>query len=77
VPAKLALNLPSQAGREDWIPVRLVPVADGYLADPVFGKSNLIFSLARADGLVCIPADATGLSAGELVQVVIFGGLSF
>ena len=71
VPARLSLNLPSQAGREDWIPVRLVPVADGYLADPVFGKSNLIFSLARADGLVCIPADATGLPAGELVQVVI------
>ena len=71
ISARLALNLPSQAGREDWIPVRLVAVADGYLADPVFGKSNLIFSLARADGLVRIPADATGLSAGEIVQVVI------
>ncbi len=71
VPARLALNLASQAGREDWIPVRLVADAHGYLADPVFGKSNLIFSLARADGLVRIPADATGLSAGEIVQVVL------
>ena len=72
VPARLTVNLASQAGREDWIPVRLLPSNEGYQADPVFGKSNLIFSLARADGLVCIPADATGLSAGEMVSVVVF-----
>ena len=71
VPARLSLNLASQAGREDWIPVRLVADAGGYLADPVFGKSNLIFSLARADGLVRIPADATGLTAGATVEVVL------
>jgi molybdopterin molybdotransferase len=41
-----------------------------YLAEPVFGKSNLIFSLAAADGLVRIPPDATGVSAGEVVEVV-------
>jgi molybdopterin molybdotransferase len=44
---------------------------DGYQAEPIFGKSNLIFILARADGLVRIPADATGLSAGERVDVVL------
>jgi molybdopterin molybdotransferase len=38
-------------------------------AEPVFGKSNLIFTLASADGLVRIPPDATGLSAGEIVEV--------
>jgi len=70
--ARLTLNLPSQAGREDWIPVRLLSSAGGYQAEPVFGKSNLIFSLARADGLVCIPADATGLEAGEQVEVYLF-----
>ncbi len=69
VPARLAVNLPSQAGREDWIPVRLTQAPDGLLAEPIFGKSNLILSLARADGLVCIPADATGLPAGEMVTV--------
>jgi molybdopterin molybdotransferase len=72
VPARLAVNLASQAGREDWIPVRLLPTAEGYLADPIFSKSNLIFSLVRADGLVRIPADATGLAAGEFVSVVLF-----
>ena len=70
VQAVLSLNLPSQAGREDWVPVRLVASPQGYLAEPVFGKSNLIFTLARADGLIRIPADANGLPAGARVEVV-------
>jgi molybdopterin molybdotransferase len=69
VVARLSVNVPSQAGREDWIPVRLVATPEDYLAEPVFGKSNLIFTLARADGLVRIPMDATGLAAGEIVTV--------
>lgn len=69
--ARLSLNLSSQAGREDWVAVRLTQQAGGYSAEPVFGKSNLIFTLARADGLLRIPADATGLSAGEIVDVVL------
>ncbi len=69
VAARLALNLNSQAGREDWVAVRLVPDESGYRAEPVFGQSNLIFTLARADGLLRIPPDATGLSAGTQVDV--------
>jgi molybdopterin molybdotransferase len=74
VRAQLTINLPSQAGREDWWPVRLISpeVANSkglYRAEPIFGKSNLIFTLARADGLLQIPADATGFSAGEVVEV--------
>jgi molybdopterin molybdotransferase len=72
VPARLMVNLASQAGREDWVPVHLLTSQDGYQAEPIFGKSNLIFTLARADGLVCIPPDATGLGAGETVNVVLF-----
>ncbi|MFM8320198.1 MAG: gephyrin-like molybdotransferase Glp [Chloroflexota bacterium] len=71
VTARLALNLPSQAGREDWVAVRLHGQPGDYQAEPVFGKSNLIFTLARADGLLRIPPDATGLSAGERVDVVL------
>ncbi|MEM9773570.1 MAG: gephyrin-like molybdotransferase Glp [Chloroflexota bacterium] len=69
VAAKLNLNLASQAGREDWIGVRLIPSDNGYEAAPIFGKSNLIFTLAQADGLVKIPAPANGIPAGELVTV--------
>jgi molybdopterin molybdotransferase len=79
VQAKLTVNLPSQAGREDWFPVKLSPSpafgrgarGEGYEAIPIFGKSNLIFSLASADGLLKISADATGLSAGEIVDVML------
>ncbi|MFZ6030863.1 MAG: gephyrin-like molybdotransferase Glp [Chloroflexota bacterium] len=69
IPAQLALNLASQAGREDWVPVRLEMAASGWLAQPVFGKSNLIFTLSRASGLIRIAPDATGLQAGESVAV--------
>jgi len=69
VAARLTVNLASQAGREDFVPVRLVSTPKGMDADPIFFKSNLIFTLARADGLVHIPADANGLPAGSPVQV--------
>jgi len=107
--AKLTVNLQSQAGREDWWPVKLVPpntqtpeesthlpqslrkmksaspetglftkhsfqpeLFEGlYNAEPIFGKSNLIFTLATSDGLLRIPPDATGLSSGEIVDVLL------
>lgn len=71
IEACLTVNLASISGREDWIPVRLRFDGDGLMAEPVFGKSNLIFTLARADGLVRIPPDDTGLESGALVQVTL------
>lgn len=71
VPARLATNLSSQAGREEWVPVKLHQGAGELQAVPIFGKSNLIFTLSAADGLVRIPADATGLPAGSAVDVFI------
>ena len=76
--ARLTLNIASQAGREDWVAVRLTHSADSsyekddWMAEPIFAKSNLIFSLVTADGLVRIQADVTGLQAGENVQVYLF-----
>jgi molybdopterin molybdotransferase len=72
VRARLMVNLPSQSGREDWVPVRIRDNEGLPDADPIFGKSNLIFSLVRADGFVRIPPDATGLSAGQIVDVSLF-----
>jgi molybdopterin molybdotransferase len=72
VVARLTVNLASQAGREDWWPVKLSPKSSsdpGYLAEPIFGKSNLIFTLVAADGLLRIAPAATGISAGEDVEV--------
>jgi molybdopterin molybdotransferase len=67
--AKLSTNLSSQSGREEWIPVRLVQGETGFMADPIFGRSNLIFSLAKGDGLIHIQPNATGYVAGETVEV--------
>ena len=42
----------------------------GYTAHPVFGKSGMLSTMARADGIVTIPMNAEGLSKGKAVQVV-------
>ena len=70
--AKLSINLNSQAGREDYIPVNLVREDDHWIAEPVFGRSNLIFTLVRAGGLIRIPPQVTGLPAGSDVVVELF-----
>jgi molybdopterin molybdotransferase len=70
--AHLAINVVSETGREDYLPVRLVSTEEGFSAEPIFGRSNLIFTLVRADGLVRIPSEATGLSEGTEVQVILF-----
>ena len=68
----LAVNVPSTAGREDYVPTRLVERDGQLVADPIFFKSNLIFTLVHADGLLRVPLNATGLEAGEMVEVRVF-----
>lgn len=72
VTARLTTNVASEAGREDYIPVRLVVTSEGLAAEPVYGRSNLIFTLVRAEGLVRIPTEVTGLAAGSTVEVTLF-----
>ena len=74
--ARLGRDVASAPGREDYVPVRLVRKGadgiDGLIAEPVFGKSNLIFTLIRADGLLQFPLDKSGLYAGGTVSVRLF-----
>jgi molybdopterin molybdotransferase len=70
--ATLSHNLQSQTGRDDYVAVRLVSREGVLYAEPVFGKSNQIFVLVRAHGLVMVPRDANGLSAGAEVEVSLF-----
>jgi len=63
--AKLGRNVPSPKGREDYVRVK---VADG-TATPLFGKSGLLNTLVRSDGVIRIPAESEGLEAGEPVEV--------
>ncbi|MSQ12873.1 MAG: molybdopterin molybdenumtransferase MoeA [Dehalococcoidia bacterium] len=69
VVARLTRNIASAPGREDYVPVRLVRENGQVCAEPLFGKSNLIFTLVRADGLVKVALDKSGLYAGETVEV--------
>jgi molybdopterin molybdotransferase len=66
--AKLNINLPSVAGRVDYWPVKINFHKGEIIAEPVFYKSNLIFSLVKADALAVVPASANGLSAGEEIE---------
>lgn len=72
VAARLAHNVASKPGREDFVPVRLEQRSGELWAEPVFGKSNLIYTMAHADGLLGVPLDLAGLYAGDLVSVRIF-----
>lgn len=70
--ARLARNLSSMSGREDYVQVKLEE-RDGELwAIPVLGKSNLIYTLVHADGSVKIPLDANGIAQGEWVSVGLY-----
>ncbi len=69
VQARLTKNVASAFGREDYVPVRLLEQGGEVLAEPVYGKSNLIYTLVKAHGLITISLNVGGLSAGETVEV--------
>ena len=70
--ARLTRNVASAPGREDYFQVRVEHRADGLWAEPIFGKSNLIYTLVKADGMVRIDLDTSGLTEGQWVQVILF-----
>ena len=72
VRARLARNVASETGREDYVQVRLEPREGEMWAVPVLGKSNLIYTLVNAEGVVKIDLDAGGVKAGEWVTVTLY-----
>ena len=70
--AKLAQNVASAPGREDYVRVILARENGSVLAQPLPGKSGAVFSLVKADGMICIPHDEEGKEAGEEVEVILF-----
>lgn len=69
IQARLSRNVASTTGREDYVQVRLEQRADGLWATPIFGKSNLIYTLVNAEGTIKVPLDSNGIAAGEWVIV--------
>ncbi len=72
IKAKMAKNIASAAGREDHIRVYVDEKEGKLFAFPVLGKSGLITTLVKADGVVVIPQAKLGLDAGEEVTVRLF-----
>ncbi|MDO8871821.1 MAG: molybdopterin molybdotransferase MoeA [Methanoregula sp.] len=66
--ATLTINIPSQRGREEYVRVRV----EKGVATPLFGKSGLLNTLIRSDGLICIPAGSEGLEQGSMVEVILW-----
>lgn len=69
IPARISRNVASVPGRSDFQRVRLMRREGEYWADPIFGKSGLISTMALADGIVSISPEKGGLIAGEEVEV--------
>lgn len=72
IKATLTSNIPSTTGRDDTVPVRLINRDGQLFAEPIFGKSNLIYTLVNADGLLQIPLNSNGLKVGTLIEIVRF-----
>lgn len=73
VSARLAQTVPANHGRAQYTGVTLEEKPDGLWAQPIWGKSGLITTLAGADGFFCVPRDREGIPAGEPVEVSLFG----
>jgi len=70
--AAMGRSMASASGRLDYVRVALKE-EDGLLqAEPVMGKSGLITTMVKADGIVIIPLAKEGIEAGEEVEVILF-----
>jgi molybdopterin molybdotransferase len=76
-PGRLAVDLPANGVRQDYMRASLSRNADGILiATPVNAQdSSLVKTMARADGLVVRPPRAEAAKAGDLCRVIAFDGL--
>ena len=72
VRARLKTNIASQIGREDYVRVVLERDGAAYVAAPLPSKSGAIFTLVKADGMVCIELNRDGLEQGDEVEVILF-----
>jgi len=68
--ARLRRNVASAQGRLDYVRVRLVQEEQTLWVEPVLGKSGLIHTMVKADGLIEIGMNTEGLDKGAEVEVI-------
>jgi molybdopterin molybdotransferase len=69
--ATLSRNIASAQGRVDFIRIRLNQKEGVLWAEPVLGKSGLISTMVKADGLIEIDMNTEGLDKGTQVEVIL------
>ena len=76
-PGRLAVDLPANGPRQDYMRCSLVSGADGGLtATPAeLQDSSLVKTMARADGLIVRPPRAGAARAGDACRIIPFEGL--
>jgi putative molybdopterin biosynthesis protein len=62
-------KIPSKLGLEEHVRVILGKVGEKTVAIPIPGGAGVITSLVRADGIIRIPQEVSGLSEGEKAEV--------
>jgi molybdopterin molybdotransferase len=78
IAARLTHNVKHQPGRTEFIRVTLAKVEGGYAATSTGAQgSGMLLSMAKADGLMVMPADSTGVAAGSVVTVQLLDGTVF
>lgn len=68
--ARITKNIASSPGRSDYIRVRLFEKDNEWWAEPIIGKSGLINTLVKSDGIVEIVSEKEGIAQGEYVPVM-------
>ena len=67
--ANMKTNLASSPGKTTCQMLRLTEEENGYIAEPIFGKSGVMSTLTSADGYTLIDMNKEGLRKDELVKV--------
>lgn len=70
--AQINVNIPSSPGRKTFQLVKLISSGEENIAQPVLGKSGMIYTMSRADGYIIIDKNQEGLKKGQNVQVFMF-----
>lgn len=71
LPARLSRNVASAQGRVDFVRIRLIQKNGVNWAEPILGKSGLISTMVKADGLIEIGMNTEGLDEGTEVEVIL------
>lgn len=72
VKATLVEAVPSNHGKEEYLPVRLIEESQVLYARPIRGKSGLISILLETNGYLRVPGDCEGIPAGTPVNIILY-----